>query len=352
MDTIAILHLATKLSPRSRIRRRSIHLLSAMVGCAIVSFATSASAQLVLQEGDSGTAVTELQERLRALGCFEGSSTGFFGPQTREAVLQCQQQRGITPDGVVGPETYRAFGLGNPGQGTGSAQFGDRLQLGDRGPGVRELQTQLQARGYYYGTIDGVFGPDTQAAVIQLQNDSGRSPTGVVDADVYAILSGGTRPPAPIPGVPGTGELQIGDQNQRVTELQRQLNRVGYPVPITGYFGTQTQQAVASFQQAQGLPVTGRADSQTLAVLGVPGDPGTGTQNPQDTRRYVVVIPFNGAEEFTRIQTVLPDAVPRQSRLGNYADGGSFTTPEAAERRAALLRSRGLNNARVIFGSP
>ncbi|MGG6267814.1 peptidoglycan-binding domain-containing protein [Leptolyngbya sp. AN03gr2] len=352
MNTIAVLHLATKSFRRSRIRRRSIQLLSAMVGCAIVSFATSASAQLVLQEGDSGTAVTELQDRLRALGCFDGSSTGFFGPQTREAVLQCQQQRGITPDGIVGPETYRAFGLGSPAQGTGSAQFGDRLQLGDRGPGVREVQTQLQARGYYYGTIDGVFGPDTQAAVIQLQNDAGRSPTGVVDADVYAILSGTPTSPTTPPGTPGTGELQIGDQNQRVTELQRQLNRVGFSVPITGYFGTQTQQAVAGFQQSQGFPVTGIADRQTLAALGVAEGPNAGGQNPQDVRRYVVVIPFRSAEEFTRIQTVLPDAVPRQSRLGNYADGGSYTTPEAAERRAALLRSRGLNNARVIFGSP
>lgn len=349
METIALLHLATQSSARSRIRRRSIHLLSAMVGCVIVSFATSASAQLVLQEGDSGTAVSQLQDQLRALGCFEGSSTGFFGSQTRDAVIQCQQQRGITPDGVVGAETYRAFGLGNSAPGTGSAQFGDRLQLGDRGPGVRELQTQLQARGYYYGTIDGVFGADTQAAVVQLQNDAGRSPTGVADADVYAILSGGT---APLTTVSSTGELQIGDENQRVTELQRQLNQAGYSVPITGYFGTQTQQAVASFQQSQGLPVTGAADRQTLAALGVTGGPGIGVQNPQDSRRYVVVIPFRNTGEFTQIQTVLPDAVPRQSRLGNYVDAGSYTTPEAAERRAALLRSRGLNDARVIFGSP
>lgn len=346
MDTIAALHLAPKSLHRSRIQRRGIQLLSAMVGCAIVSFATSASAQLVLREGDSGTAVTELQERLRALGCFDGSSTGFFGSQTRDAVIQCQQQRGITADGVVGAETYRAFGLGNPTSGTGSAQYGDRLQLGDRGPGVSELQTQLRASGYYYGEIDGVFGPDTRNAVIQLQSDRGLPQTGVVDSEVYTVLAGGTAPPTTPPAVVG---LQFGDQGPRVAELQRQLNRLGYSVPVTGYFGTQTQQALTSFQQTQGLPPTGVADRQTVLALGVAGGTGGDVQTPQNTRRYVVVIPFRSTTEFNRIQDVLPNAVPRQSRLGNYVDAGSFTTPEVAERRAALLRSRGLGDARVIF---
>ncbi|GAP95676.1 peptidoglycan-binding domain-containing protein [Leptolyngbya sp. NIES-2104] len=347
MDTIATLHLATPApDDRSRIRRRSIQLLSAMVGCAIVGFASSAYAQLVLREGDSGTAVTELQERLRALGCFDGSATGFFGSQTRDAVIQCQQQRGITADGVVGADTYRAFGLGNPTTGTGSAQFGEPLQLGDRGPGVQQLQTQLQAQGYYYGTIDGVFGPDTRTAVLQLQSDRGLPQTGVVDDAVYTALAGGAVPPTTLPGVVG---LQFGDQGPRVSELQRQLNRLGYPVPVTGYFGTQTQQALASFQQAQGLPPTGVADRQTLAALGVAGGSGENGQTPQNTRRYVVVIPFRNTVELNRIQDVIPNAVPRQSRLGDFVNAGSYTTPEVAERRAGLLRSRGLGNARVVF---
>lgn len=347
MDTIANLHLATTSSNRSRIRRRGIQLLSAMVGCAIVGFATSATAQLVLREGDSGTAVTELQDRLRSLGCFDGSSTGFFGPQTRDAVIQCQQQRGITADGVVGAETYRAFGLGNPTSGTGSAQFGEPLQLGDRGPGVQQLQTQLQSLGYYYGSIDGVFGQDTRTAVLQLQSDRGLPQTGVVDDNVYAALAGGVVPPTTPPAVTG---LQFGDQGPRVAELQRQLNRLGYPVPVTGYFGTQTQQALQSFQQSQGLPATGVADRQTLIALGVSGGSGGDVgQAPQNTRRYVVVIPFGSTTEFNRIQDVIPNAVPRQSRLGNYVNAGSFATPEVAERRATLLRSRGLGNARVVF---
>lgn len=278
MDTIASLHLTCKNKSldqvkKSRIERRSIQVLSAMVGCAILGFTSVASAQIVLQQGDEGTAVSSLQERLRALGCFDGSPTGFFGSQTRDAVMRCQQQRGITPDGVVGAETYRALGLGNPAPGTGSAQYGDQLQIGDRGPGVQQLQTQLQARGYYYGAIDGVFGSDTQSAVIQLQRDLGRPQTGIVDGNVYAALSGST--------------------------------------PVTP----------------------------------LPGD----TTTPPNTRRYSVIIPFSDRAGFDRIQAVIPDAVPRQSRLGNFVRAGTYLTPEAADRRAGELRSRGLSDARVVF---
>ncbi len=343
METIANLVRENQSFQRSTIGRRGIQVLSAIVGCAIVGFASAASAQIVLQQGDEGTAVSNLQDRLRALGCFDGSSTGFFGPQTREAVIRCQQQRGIDPDGVVGAETYRALGLGNPATGTGSAQFGDRLQLGDRGPGVRELQNQLRSRGYYYGTIDGVFGADTQTAVAQLQRDLGRPQTGEVDAEVYAALSGGVPTTSPI-----GGGLQLGDENSRVSELQRQLNQLGYSVPATGYFGSQTQQAVLSFQQAQALPATGVADPQTLAAirnLTV----GTNPTAPVNSRRYVVVIPFRDRGEFDQIRAVIQDAVPRQSRLGNFVRDGSYTTPEAADRRAGVLRARGLTDARVVF---
>ena len=350
MESIVPPHLACKNKSLNQLQTRSapilkqnIRILSAIVGFAILGFTSAAMAQLVLKKGDTGTAVSTLQDRLRTLGCFSGSTTGFFGDQTREAVVQCQRQRGIIPDGIVGVETYRALGLGTSESGTGSAQYGDRLQPGDRGAGVRSLQTRLQNKGYYYGTIDGVFGTDTQSAVIQLQRDSGLAQTGVVDGNVYAVLDG-TTPPTPLPG---TTTLQVGDQNARVLELQRQLTQVGYSTPVTGYFGTQTQQAVLSFQRAQGLPVTGIADSQTIAVLR--NASGGGVAVPQNSRRYIVVIPIPDQAALNRVQTVIPDAVPRQDRLGNFVRAGTYLTPEEAERRAAILRSRGLSDARVIF---
>ena len=109
-------------------------------------------------------------------------------------------------------------------------------------------------------------------------------------------------------------------------------------------------------QRDRGLPQTGVADAEVYAVLGVsvpptplpnpdPGNPSI----PQNSRRYNVIVPFRDRADFDRIRFVLPDAIPRQSRLGNYVNAGSYLTPEQAERRAGVLRSRGLQDARVVF---
>jgi peptidoglycan hydrolase-like protein with peptidoglycan-binding domain len=62
-----------------------------------------------LRLNDAGTQVLELQRRLADLGWFTGSETGFFGPQTEDAVIAFQEARGITADGIVGSETADAL---------------------------------------------------------------------------------------------------------------------------------------------------------------------------------------------------------------------------------------------------
>jgi peptidoglycan hydrolase-like protein with peptidoglycan-binding domain len=342
MRTIANQHLTSE--PRFLTIRSSkvgIRVFSLLIGCAIVGSASSAMAQSILRRNSQGQAVIELQNRLQELGCYDGSITGFFGEQTEAAVIRCQQRAGITADGVVGAATSSAFGLSGTPVNSGTSQYGAPLQLGDRGSGVRELQTRLRDRGYYYGQIDGVFGTDTQTAVLQLQRDINRPLSGVADASVYAALNGNR--PTPLPAPVG---LQPGDQNSRVTDLQRQLDRLGYSVEATGFYGTQTESAVRRFQQSNFLPVTGVADARTLSeIRGASG----GTSASLNTRRYAVVIPIPGTSDLRRVQQIIPNAVPRQSRLGNFVRAGVYNTPEEAERRAAVLRSRGLPDTRVVF---
>jgi hypothetical protein len=66
-----------------------------------------------------------------------------------------------------------------------------------------------------------------------------------------------------------TRELVSGQSGQDVSALQTRLIRLGLlGGAATGYFGSQTEQAVVAFQQSQGLPVNGRADIATLDALG------------------------------------------------------------------------------------
>lgn len=64
---------------------------------------------IVLQCGDSNSAVAQLQDYLRALGYFTGQSTGYFGERTQSAVIAFQQDFGLLADGVVGQQTWSAL---------------------------------------------------------------------------------------------------------------------------------------------------------------------------------------------------------------------------------------------------
>lgn len=60
----------------------------------------------VLRMGSSGTAVVDLQNRLKAKGYNCGASDGEFGPMTLGQVIAFQTSRGLARDGVVGPMTW------------------------------------------------------------------------------------------------------------------------------------------------------------------------------------------------------------------------------------------------------
>jgi len=77
------------------------------------------------------------------------------------------------------------------------------LQLGSTGSAVLALQQALQAAGFDPGTIDGNFGPGTQAALIAFQRSKQLDADGVAGVATDAALNIVPAPAAPsaIPGV-------------------------------------------------------------------------------------------------------------------------------------------------------
>ena len=55
---------------------------------------------MVLKKGSKGAEVKELQGLLHIL------QDGVFGPITEEAVIEFQKANGLTPDGIVGDNTW------------------------------------------------------------------------------------------------------------------------------------------------------------------------------------------------------------------------------------------------------
>lgn len=54
-----------------------------------------------IQRGDSGDDVSSVQSRLKELRFYSGRTTGYYGPQTEEAVKLFEYQNGLPSDGII-----------------------------------------------------------------------------------------------------------------------------------------------------------------------------------------------------------------------------------------------------------
>ncbi len=154
---------------------------------------------LPLQSGQSSPAVADLQARLGVLThpCAP-DPPGEFASGTEEAVRSFQRARGLEVDGRCGSQTWTA--LEDAGR-----QLGDRLLYLTapmlRGDDVEELQTALGSLGFDAGWIDGIFGPETAAALTEFQINLGLNGDGIFGpAALRAVLrlTGRTGPATPV----------------------------------------------------------------------------------------------------------------------------------------------------------
>jgi N-acetylmuramoyl-L-alanine amidase len=133
-----------------------------------------------VRRGDRGPAVTEIKGVLLGLDLLiidaSAAQPDEFGADIERAVRAFQQSRGLSVDGQVGAETWRALDAA-------------RWRLGARtlyqaipepltGEDVRTLQERLLEMGYDIGRADSIYGAQTARAVAQFQREVGLSPDG------------------------------------------------------------------------------------------------------------------------------------------------------------------------------
>ena len=223
---------------------------------------------------------------------------GIYGSGTVAAVRQFQQIFGLPQTGTVDRRTwYQISNIysavtklaelgseGHPGPPVISPPVqppvnnppypGSPLRLGSSGNNVRIMQEFLNKIRTAYPsipllTVDGVFGPATQSAVMTFQRLFGLTPDGIIGpltwakiVTVYNQVLGGTTPPVTPPPYPGT-PLRVGSSGPNVVTLQQNLNRIAAAnsaipkVVADGIFGPLTEASVRAFQRYYGLTPDG-----------------------------------------------------------------------------------------------
>ncbi|MDZ8056506.1 MAG: peptidoglycan-binding protein [Aulosira sp. ZfuVER01] len=210
-----------------------------------------------LQLGSRGSEVVKLQQRLQRLGYFQGPITGYFGPQTQQALIRSQQPARVRTNASA-PRSVPQATLNRPSQG-GNYPL---LSQGNQGQEVTRLQQRLQQLGYLKTNPTGNFGPLTRDALIAFQRNSGITANGITDQQTWNRLL--SYSPAVLPN---TTSLSV----QQVRELQEHLRDLGYlKANPTGNFGPMSTDALIRFQRDYQLAADGIADTQVLeAVRGV-----------------------------------------------------------------------------------
>ncbi len=225
---------------------------------------------------------------------------GYFGEETEDAVREFQRIFNLTEDGIVGRATWYAIlriynsvkrlsELNSEGITLEevSRQYPENLSEGTDSEGVRLLQYFLSYIAAFVPTvrqtaIDGIFGPSTTEAVRSFQQAYSLPVTGVVDEltwyEIYNVYQGliASIPPrftegvaVPYPGI----ILRAGSENEYVTLLQEYLNYIAQTydqipsVPVTGYFGALTYNAVAAFQRLFAIEDDGEVDLETWNAI-------------------------------------------------------------------------------------
>jgi peptidoglycan hydrolase-like protein with peptidoglycan-binding domain len=113
----------------------------------------------LVREGDREHPVQTLQHLLRARNQ-SVDVDGIFGPKTDAAVRAFQMDNHLSVDGLVGPATW--------------AELIVVVRRGSQGDAVKGVQEEFQFRNLSGDPsrgpqIDGVFGPETEAAVRAFQ---------------------------------------------------------------------------------------------------------------------------------------------------------------------------------------
>ena len=318
-----------------------------------------------LRMGDSGSAVKDLQTKLKKLGYYDGTVDSTFGSGTYAAVRAFQKKYNLTADGVAGSETLKK--LDSAYKNADSDKDDGSLRKGATGSAVKNLQTKLKKLGFYNASIDGDYGDTTVAAVKAFQKKYNLTADGVAGSETLKKLDSAYKN-ADSNTSTDDDSLRKGATGTAVKTLQTNLKKLGfYTAYVDGSFGSTTESAVKAFQKKYGLTADGVAGSATLKKI--ESAVASASSGKITTERLdwfnggKYVIPNGAVFQIKDVSTGLIFSARRQSG-GNHMDAEPLTAEDTAilkkinggtfswRRRAVLVKYNGHVYAASIYSEP
>ena len=318
-----------------------------------------------LRMGDSGSAVKDLQTKLKKLGYYSGTVDSTFGSGTYTAVRAFQKKYNLTADGVAGSETLKK--LDTAYKNADSDKDDGSLRKGVTGSAVKDLQTKLKKLGFYNASIDGDYGDTTVAAVKAFQKKYNLTADGVAGSETLKKLDTAYKN-ADSNTSTDDGSLRKGSTGTAVKTLQTNLKQLGfYTAYVDGSFGATTESAVKAFQKKYGLTADGVAGSATLKKI--ESAVASANSGKMTTERLdwfnggKNIIPNGAVFQIKDVSTGLIFTARRQSG-GNHMDAEPLTAEDTAilkkinggtfswRRRAVLVKYNGHVYAASIYSEP
>ncbi len=316
-----------------------------------------------LRMGDSGSAVKDLQTKLKKLGYYNGTIDSTFGSGTYAAVRAFQKKYNLTADGVAGSETLKK--LDSAYKNADSDKDDGSLRKGATGSAVKDLQTKLKKLGFYNASIDGDYGDTTVAAVKAFQKKYSLTADGVAGSETLKKLDTAYKN---ADSDKDDDSLRKGATGTAVKTLQTNLKKLGfYTAYVDGSFGSTTESAVKAFQKKYGLTADGVAGSATLKKIeSAVASASSGKITTEQLDWFnggKNVIPNGAVFQIKDVSTGLIFSARRQSG-GNHMDAEPLTAEDTAilkkinggtfswRRRAVLVKYNGHVYAASIYSEP
>ena len=140
-----------------------------------------------------------------------------------------------------------------------------------RTPGevIADIQRELARRGYYDGTLDGLYGPKTDAAIRDFEHAYGLKPSTQPNEALLQLI---IRSPGKAgKGITGTATIphpEDSPPSSRVIAVQRALAEFGYgQIKPSGILDSDTQHAIERFERERRLPITGQMSDRIVREL-------------------------------------------------------------------------------------